>query len=155
MDDLKIINFSALRVHFEKFNDFEAILKGNLQILPWNCIFAHGMTPIFGSPHQKKPPFFWWPHWMTPFFRRNLTLNAPYFRSPVGTCRSLSYLSAPPWVRTWHLTTSTSTEGFSQHGCPVNQALNLLFLCDQVQSPVRLLDCRPIDWRRLVNFISY
>ena len=92
----KYANFCALRAHFEKFNDFVAILKGNSQILPWNCIFAHWMIPIFGSPHQKKAPFFWCPHRMTPFFWRNLTPNAPYFRSPVGTCTSLSYLSAPP-----------------------------------------------------------
>ena len=96
---IKIANFSALRAHFEKFNKYVAILTENLQILPWNCIFAHWMTPIFGSQHQKSPHFFWCPHWMTPFFRRNLTLNAPYFRSPVGTCTSLSYLSAPPGFR--------------------------------------------------------
>ena len=55
---IKIANFCALRAHFEKFNNFVAILTENLQILPWNFIFAHWMTPIFGSPHQKKPPFF-------------------------------------------------------------------------------------------------
>ena len=89
-------NRCVLRAHFEKFNNFVAILTENLQILPWNCIFEHWMTPIFGSPLQKSPPFFWCPHRMTPFFRRNLTPNAPYFRSPaVGTCTSLSYLSAP------------------------------------------------------------
>ena len=95
---IKIANFCALRAHFEKFNDFVAILKENSQILPWNCIFAHWMTPIFGSPHQKSPPlfFFWCPHRMTPFFWRNLTPNAPYFRSPVGTCTSLSYSAPPP-----------------------------------------------------------
>ena len=87
-------NFCVLRAHFEKFKDFVAILAENLQILPWNCIFAHWMTPIFGSPHQKNL-FFWCPHRMTPFFRWNLTPNAPYFCSPVGTCTSLSNLSAP------------------------------------------------------------
>ena len=92
---IKIANFCALRTHFEKFNDFVAILTENFQILPWICIFAHWMTPIFVSPHQKKSPFFWCPHRMIPFFRRNLTPNAPYFCSPVGTCTSLSYLSAP------------------------------------------------------------
>ena len=51
---------------------------------------------IFGV-HTKKPPFFFWcSHRMTPFFRRNLTPKAPYICSPVGTCTSLSYLSAPP-----------------------------------------------------------
>ena len=92
---IKIANFCALLAHFEKFNDFVAILKANSQILPWNCIFAHWMTPIFGSPHPKSPHFFGahteWP----PFFWRNLTPNAPYFRSPVCICTSLSYLSAP------------------------------------------------------------
>ena len=74
---------------------FVATLTENLQILPWNCIFAHWMTPNFESPHQKSPNFFWCPHRMTPFFRRHLTPNVPYFRSSVGTCTSLSYLSAP------------------------------------------------------------
>ena len=54
---IKIANFCALRVHFEKFNDFVAILIENLQILLWNCTFAHWMTPISGSPHQKSPHF--------------------------------------------------------------------------------------------------
>ena len=54
---IKIANFCALRAHFEKFNDFVAILTGNLQILPWNCTFAHWMTPISGSPYQKSPHF--------------------------------------------------------------------------------------------------
>ena len=89
---IEIANFCVLRAHFEKFYNFVAILTENLQILHWNCIFAHWMTPIFGSPHQKAP-IFWCPHRMTPFFRQNLTLNTPYFRSPVGTCTSLSYLS--------------------------------------------------------------
>ena len=93
--NIKIANFSALRAHFEKFNGFVAILIENLQILLWNCIFAHWMTPHFWESIPKKPLFFWCTHRMTPFFRRNLTLNAPYFRSPVGTCTSLSYLSAP------------------------------------------------------------
>ena len=35
---------------------------------------------------------------MTPFFQQNLTSNAPYFCSPVGTCTSLSYSSAPPQI---------------------------------------------------------
>ena len=76
---IKSANLCALRAHFEKLNDFVAILKENLQILPWNCIFAHWMTPIFGSPHQKSPHFFgahteWSPsfdeilHWMPPIF---------------------------------------------------------------------------------------
>ena len=43
--------------HFEKFNDFVAVLTENLQILPWNCTCAHWMTPISGSPHQKAPMF--------------------------------------------------------------------------------------------------
>ena len=76
---VKIANFSALRAHYEKFNDFVAILTENLQILPWICIFAHWMTTLFGSPHQKSPHFFAahteWPaffdeilHWMLPNF---------------------------------------------------------------------------------------
>ena len=54
---IKVANFCALRAHFEKFNDFVAILTENLQILPWNCTFAHWMTPISGSPHQQSPHF--------------------------------------------------------------------------------------------------
>ena len=46
-----------------------AILTENLQTWPWNCIFAHWMTPIFGSPHQKSPHFFGahteWPPFLT------------------------------------------------------------------------------------------
>ena len=55
---IEIANFCALRAHFEKFNDFVAILTENFQILPWYCTFAHWMTPIYGSPHQKSPYFF-------------------------------------------------------------------------------------------------
>ena len=55
---IKIANFCALRAHFEKCNDFVTILTKNLQILPWNCTFAHWMTPISGSPRQKSPHFF-------------------------------------------------------------------------------------------------
>ena len=94
---IKIANFCALREHFEKFNDFVAILTENLQILPWNCICTLN-DPHFWESTPKKPPFFWCPHRMTPFIQRNLTLNAPYFRSLVGTYRSLSYLSAPPGI---------------------------------------------------------
>ena len=78
---IKIANFCALRAHFEKFNNFVAILKENSQILPWNCIFAHWMTPIFWSPHQKKkkPAFFGahteWP----PFSDEILHLMPPIF----------------------------------------------------------------------------
>ena len=54
---IKIAIFCALRVHFETFNDFVEIFTENLQILPWNCTFAHWMTPISASPHQKKKPF--------------------------------------------------------------------------------------------------
>ena len=76
---IKIANFCALCAHFEKFNDFVAILTGNLQILPWNCTFAHWMTPISGSPHQKSPHFFGahteWP----PFFDEILHRMPPIF----------------------------------------------------------------------------
>ena len=99
---IKIANFCALSPHFEKFNDFVAILTENLQILPWNCIIAHWMTPIFWESTPKKPPFFLVLTPNDPLFRRNLTLNSPFFRSPVGTCTSLSYLSAPPRGRIPH-----------------------------------------------------
>ena len=63
--------------------------------MPWNCIFAHGMTPTFGSPHQKSPHFFG-AHTEWPLFSTKSYTECPYFRSLVGTCTSLSYLSAPP-----------------------------------------------------------
>ena len=77
--NIKIANFARFARIFEKFDDFVGILTENLQILPWNCNFAHWMTPIFGSPHQKSPHFFGahteWPpffdeilHWMPPIF---------------------------------------------------------------------------------------
>ena len=99
----KNCKFLRVRAHFEKCNNFVAILTENLQILSWNCTFAHWMTPISGSPHQKSPHFFWCPHRMTPFFWRNLTPNAPYFLSPIGPCTSLPYLSAPPGAFTYFL----------------------------------------------------
>ena len=88
----KIAIFCALHAHFEKFNDFVSILTESLQILPWNCIFAHWMTPILMSPHQKSPHFFLVPKPNDPLFQRNLTLNVPgrhlyvtfIFESPPG-----------------------------------------------------------------------
>ena len=75
----KIAFFCALRVHFEIFNDFVAILIEILQILPYNCVFAHRMTPIFGSPRQKSPHFFdvhtEWP----PLFDEILHRTPPIF----------------------------------------------------------------------------
>ena len=95
----KIANFCALRAHFEEFSDFVAILTfANFALKLHFCTLN---DPHFWESTPKKPPFFWCPHRMTPFFRRNLTPNAPYFRSPVGTYTPLSYLSAPPpgiWV---------------------------------------------------------
>ena len=57
---------------------------------------------------KKKDHIFWSPHRMTPFFQRNLTLNATYFCSVVGTCTSLSYLSAP---HPWHILCATFIRG--------------------------------------------
>ena len=55
--------------------------------------------PHFWESTPEKTFFFFFfflcPHRMTPFFRRNLTPNAPNFRSPIGTYTSLSYSSAP------------------------------------------------------------
>ena len=50
--------------------------------------------PIFGGPRQKGSHFFE-PTSNDPLLQQNLAPNATYFRSPVGTCTSLSYLSAP------------------------------------------------------------
>ena len=66
------------------------------QILHRNCKFLHTEWPPFLGVQTKKASIFLVPTPNDPFFRRNLTLNAPYIRSPVGTCTSLSYLSAPP-----------------------------------------------------------
>ena len=54
------------------------------------------MTLFLGVHIKKDPTFFWSPHQITPFFQRNLTPNAPYFHSLVGTCMSLSYSSDTP-----------------------------------------------------------
>ena len=51
--------------------------------------------PHFWESSSQNIPFFG-VHFGTPFFQRNLTLNAPFFPFPVGTCTSLSYSSAPP-----------------------------------------------------------
>ena len=53
------------------------------------------MTPILGVHIKKGPIFFLSPHRMI-LFQRDLTPNAPYFHSPLGTSTSLSYSSAPP-----------------------------------------------------------
>ena len=86
-------NFSALRAHFEKFTNLAVILTYNLQISTWNWSLYAQWFPLFGF-HIKRDHIFEantkWP----PFFQKNLTPNASYFRSPVGTCTSLSYSSA-------------------------------------------------------------
>ena len=87
---IKSANFCALCTHFEKSNDFVAILTENLQILPWNCIL-HAEWPPFLWVHTKKGAHTKWP----PFFLTKFYTECPYFRSPVGTCMSLSYSSAP------------------------------------------------------------
>ena len=51
--------------------------------------------PHFWESTSKKIPFFLEPTQNDPCFQRNLTPNAPYFHTPVGTCTSLSYSSAP------------------------------------------------------------
>ena len=56
--DIQIANFCVLRAHFEKFTNFAIILTLNWQILAWNCIFAHLITPIFGSLHQERSHFY-------------------------------------------------------------------------------------------------
>ena len=65
--------FSQPRAHFEKLYNLAAILTYNLQILAWNCIFAHWMIPFWRvhtiGAHTEWPPFFW----------RNITPNVPTF----------------------------------------------------------------------------
>ena len=96
---IKIANFCTLCAHFEKFNDFVAILTENLQIFVLKLIFCTLNDSNFWETKPTKPPFFLVPTRNDPLFRQNLTPNAPYFLSPVGTCTSLSYLSAPRGVR--------------------------------------------------------
>ena len=91
-----IANFYPLRAHFEKFNDFVAILTEICKF----CLeisLLHTEWPPFLGVHtmSKKPQFFWCPHWITPFFRRNLTPNAPHFCSLVGTSRHF-HIWVPP-----------------------------------------------------------
>ena len=68
------------------------------------------MTPIFGVHIKKEPIFFLFfvffePIPNDPFFQRNLTPNAPYFFSPVGTCTPLSYSGVHPGLcmTEWHV----------------------------------------------------
>ena len=99
---IKIANFCALRAHFEKFNDFCGNFNRKFASFALKLHFCTLNEPHFWESTSEKPPFFG-AHWhrMTPFFRRNFTPNAPYFRSPVGTCTSLSYLSAPRAMNTF------------------------------------------------------
>ena len=71
---IKIANFCALRAHFEKFNDFVAILTENLQIMPWNYTFAHWITPI-----SKKAPIFLVPTPNDPLFLTKFYTERPLF----------------------------------------------------------------------------
>ena len=59
---------------FEKFNNFEAILTWNLQILAWNCIFAHWMT----TP-KKTQIVFWVPTPNDPLFSTKSYTERPLF----------------------------------------------------------------------------
>ena len=93
---IKVANFCALRAHFEKFNDFCCNFNKKNCKFCLEIAFLHTEWPPFLRVHIRKAPIFLVPTPNDPFFRRNLTPNAPYFRSPVGTCTSLSYLSAPP-----------------------------------------------------------
>ena len=76
--DIKFTNF-GLKLHFCTLND----------------AFLHTKWPRFGGFDIKKDLFFQ-PTSNDPFFQRNLTQSAPYFRSPLGTCTSLLYSRAPP-----------------------------------------------------------
>ena len=118
--------FGALCAHFEKFNDFVAILTEKLQILPWNCIFAHWMTPIFGSPDQKSPHFFFFFFFLVP------TPNDPLFLTKFYTERPLFSFSGR------HLYATFIFECPSPREFPTPSAL----------APVSL---EPSLWQRLYN----
>ena len=97
----------ALRAFWE-IHKFGGNFNIELANVGWKLNFfilnAFLMTLIFESRHIKGKKivfffffffFFWSLHRMTPLFQRNLILNPLYFRSPVSTYASLSYLSAP------------------------------------------------------------
>ena len=54
--------------------------------------FSHEMTPILGSPHQKKAPLL---TTLNDLFINKSCTKYPYFDNPSGICMSLSYLSTP------------------------------------------------------------
>ena len=72
-------NFCALRAHFEKFNNFCGNFKRKFANFALKLHFCTLNEPHFWESTSEKPPFFWCPHRMTPFFLRNPTPNAPIF----------------------------------------------------------------------------
>ena len=89
---IQIAHFCALRAHFEKFLFFFSFFFFVLSFF----LFFFEIAFL----HTKWPPnVLISPHWMTPFFQRNITPNSPYSRFPVGICTSLSYSSVPPPVK--------------------------------------------------------
>ena len=73
----KNCKFCALRVHFEKFKDFLWQFKQKICKFCLENAFCTLNDPHFWESTPKKPTFFRCPQRMTPFFRRNLTPNAP------------------------------------------------------------------------------
>ena len=93
----KISNFlrpsSALK-YFVNFHWFSAV-KRRIFTQIWQKL--HWMTPYFGKFSPKMANLFLIPHPMTFFFLWNPTLNAPCFRSPVGTLyTSHFHIQVPP-----------------------------------------------------------
>ena len=106
---MQIANFHVLRAwklqifmcfaHFEKFNNFAANFNIKFANFDLKLHFCTLNDPQFWESTPKKTPFFFFfflvPTPNDPLFRQNLTPNTPCFHSLVGTCKSLSYLSAP------------------------------------------------------------
>ena len=77
--------------------------------------FLHTKWPPFLGVHIKKDLIVFEPTPSDSFFQRSLIPNAPYFRSPVGTCTLLPYSRAPgTWYRC-HISQSPNyqTSGYS------------------------------------------
>ena len=76
---IKIANFCTLRAHFEKFNNFVAILTEKLQNLPLEIAFLHTEWPPFLGAHTKKAPIFLVPTPNDPLFSTKSYTECPLF----------------------------------------------------------------------------
>ena len=78
---------------------------------------------------------------MTPFFKQNLTPNAPFFHTPVGTCMSLSYSSVSPPRFSAELDTHDPPKGHLSPGdLSVNMPTFSGIFCGVLNTGTLLLD---------------